>query len=242
MNHPKLLIVEDDPSSALTLEVALYELGYPKPDRVDNSTQALALIRREPPDLILMDIDIKGELTGIEVARRVQHLEIPIIFITGYDTADVYEKAKETNPYAYLIKPFNNLTLDSTLKTALKSAKLQKESKSEEEDFILKDCIFVKNGAILQKVKFREIQWILSEGNYCILHTEQKKHAVRISLARIIQRVPPNIFVRVHQRYLVQAALINSIDTQKGEILIGDETIPMGRTFKDDLLDLLNKI
>ena len=120
MNKLKILIVEDDAASLLTLESAVYDLGYSEIFTTNNSESALEIIGKESPDLLLLDIDIKGKFNGIEVAEKISHLEIPVIFITGFDDPQIHLKAKAVGPHAYLLKPFNILTLETAIDTALK--------------------------------------------------------------------------------------------------------------------------
>ncbi len=245
MNNFKILIVEDDPGNMLTLESAIHKLGYTQILTTDNSESAVEIIEKERPDLLLLDIEIKGKLSGIEVAQNVKRFEIPVIFITGMDDPKVHQEAKTIGPHAYLLKPFNILTLETAIENIFQSIKTKGEDEVEsieEEDLVIKDSFFIKNGKTLQKVKYADIRWIQSEGNYCTLFSSPKKHAIRISLSRLIKRLPPDTFVRVHKSYLVQAALITRIDTFNGEIYIGEECLPLGRTYKDDLLDQLNRI
>lgn len=253
MNDLTIFIVEDDPASLLTLETSLYKLGYTTLLTVDNSTDAIKLIRKEQPDIILMDIEIKGSLNGIEVAKQVKDLQIPLIFISGFDDGPTFNAAKETNPHAYLVKPFNKRTLEIAIDKALESAaercntpqllaeELEAPSSSESGIF-LKESFFIKHGTILQRVRFSEIIWIQSDGNYTMIHTENKKIALRISLSKIMKRLPGNIFIRVHKRYAIQAGLIDRIDTSSKELYIKEKAIPMGRTYKDDLLAFLNRM
>lgn len=244
MNKIKILIVEDDPGSMLTLESAVFDLGYSQILTTDNAESAFEIIKKESPDILLLDIQIKGSYSGIELAQKVRHLKIPVIFITGMDDEKVYQEAKSIGPHAYLIKPFNKLTLETAIDNVVESMRVDAEeiSEIEEEAPILHDSFFIKNGSILQKVKFSEIRWIQSEGNYCTIFTKARKHAIRISLSRLTQRLPENIFIRVHKSYLVQAKLITRIDTFNGELYIDEQSIPLGRTYKDDLLDQLNRI
>ena len=244
MNKFKILIVEDDPGSMLTLESAVYKLGYSEILTTDNSESALEIIHKESPDLLLLDIEIKGVYNGIEVAQKVKHLNIPVIFITGLDDSLVHQEAKATYPYAYLLKPFNILTLETAIDNVINIVEPDLEAPVPDlaKNSILKDSLFIKNGSMFQKVKYSEIQWIQSEGNYCTLFTNPKKYAIRISLSRFIERLPADIFLRIHKRYAVQAALINRIDTFSGEIFIEDQVIPMGRTYKDAILEKLNKV
>jgi len=239
MNKFKILIVEDDPGSMLTLESAIYDLGYSEILTADNSESALMLINQEKPDLLLLDIEIKGKLSGIEVAQQVKHLNIPVIFITGMNDPKTHQEAKAIGPHAYLLKPFNILTLETAIDNV---AKTESESEKTNDETLIRDSFFVKNGTMLQKVKIDEIRWIQSEGNYCTLFTKTKKYAIRISLSRLIQRLPKDTFVRVHKSYMVQTIGITRIDAFNGEIYIDDQCLPLGRTYKDALLDQLNRI
>ena len=247
MSNVKILVVEDDDTNLLTLEAALFNLGYADWLHADSSEAALEIIKSNKPDVILMDISIKGNLDGIGFAKAIKHLGVPVIFITGFDDAETHRKAKVVNPNAYLVKPFNNLTLETAIDAATRSfvetvSTTEENFESPPSDVILKDCIFIKNGTILQKVLFADILWIKSEGNYSIIYTEQKKFAIRISLSRILERLPDVMFVRVHKRYSVQIALIDRIDTFYKELYIGKNNIPIGRTYKEQLLTFLNKI
>ncbi len=251
MSNIKILVVEDDKANLLTLEAALYDLGYGDWLHADNSESALEMIKTNDPDVILMDISINGTLDGIGVAKKIKDLDVPVIFITGFDDPETHRKAKVVNPHAYLVKPFNNLTLETAIDAATRSfvETVANTGDNTEEDFevapsgtVLKDCIFIKNGTILQKVLFADILWIKSEGNYSIIYTEQKKFAIRISLSRILERLPDDMFIRVHKRYSVQIALIDRIDTFYKELYIGKNSIPIGRTYKEQLLTFLNKI
>ena len=99
---------------------------------------------------------------------------------------------------------------------------------------------FVKSGHMLHKVKFSEIQWIHSDGNYCTIHTKDRKYAVKISLTKIKQRLPLGLFAQIHRSYIVQIELISNIDLTTLEVYLEDEALPLGRTYKEDLIKQLN--
>ena len=242
MDKLKFLIVEDDPASQLTLEAALYELNYRDWLVTNNAEDALKIINSEEPDIILMDIEIGGKLSGIDIANTIKNDPVPIIYITGSEDKATFEKAKKTKPAAYLIKPFSNLTLEAAIDAAVSNHADKTLIPNEETEVILQDCIFIKNGTVFLKVKFEEILWIQSEGNYSIVHTKTKKHALRSSLIKVVEKMPSDIFIRVHKRYLVQAAKIEKIDTADKELFIGNQAIPLGRTYKEVLLKRLRKI
>ena len=102
------------------------------------------------------------------------------------------------------------------------------------------DSFFVKSGHMLQRIKILDIHWIHSDGNYCTIVTADKKYAVKISLTKIKQRLPEDYFVQIHRSYVVQTGLIRNIDLTSLEVFIEDQGIPLGRTFKEDLINSLN--
>lgn len=104
----------------------------------------------------------------------------------------------------------------------------------------LAGSFFVKNGHILHRVKFLDIHWIHSDGNYCTILTTNKKHVVKISLVRLQQRLPTGIFIQIHRSYIVQTELIRHIDLTSNEVYIGEKALPLGRTYRDELIQQLN--
>jgi len=120
MGKKKILIVEDEGIVALNLQHRLQHMGYEVAGVADSGAQSLSLMARELPDLVLMDIHIKGEMDGIEVARRIglEHAT-PVVYLTAYSEDATLERARHTRPYGYLIKPFSERELHATIQMAL---------------------------------------------------------------------------------------------------------------------------
>jgi len=116
----QILIVEDDMSIALDLEMLIDELGYELLGLVDNAEAALAIALEKLPDLILMDISIKGKYSGLEVAEKIKHLPIVILFITSHQTEEVFQRAKLTNFAGYLTKPITKVSIIGAIEMANK--------------------------------------------------------------------------------------------------------------------------
>ena len=102
------------------------------------------------------------------------------------------------------------------------------------------ESFFVKSGQMLYRVKIPEIQWVHSDGNYSTIMTTDRKYAVKISLTKLKQRLPEGVFIQIHRSYIVQKDLIQNIDLSSMEVFVGDSGLPLGRTFKEDLLKQLN--
>ena len=116
----RVLVVEDEALIALDLESRLVELGYEVVGIADNRDDAVDLCRRKNPNLVLMDISIRGDMDGIETARDlVEMRDVPVIFLTAYANDSTVERAAEVSPYGYLQKPFHDRTLTATIKVAL---------------------------------------------------------------------------------------------------------------------------
>lgn len=115
----RIMVVEDDGIIALGLQNKLESWGYTVDPLVFSGEDAVEESFQRKPDLILMDIGVKGEFDGIEVAHRIRELNIPIIYVTGLDDKVITQKAMETVPYALLKKPVNHEVLKHIIESAL---------------------------------------------------------------------------------------------------------------------------
>ena len=244
-NQIKIQLIEDDPAVSLRVESIIHTLGYQLLPPVDNSDSALAAIEQRDPDIIIMDINIKGANDGIEVAEIIKDKNIPIIFLTGYDEDHIYKRAKQLRPVAYLVKPFNRLTLQSALENGILSLADKEIEGSSPHDWDheiwLEDSFFVKRNNMLFKVRFDDIQYIQSEGNYCNI-VSSKKHAAKISLTKLLKKIPSHKIIRIHQRYAIHVDLIQAIDISNNRVFIGNEELPIGPKYRERLLNLANRL
>lgn len=243
-----ILIVEDNLSFALELQMLLEELNYNVIGRVDNSGEALDLIYSKNPDLILMDIDIKGNLTGLEIGKKIKHLNIPILFITSLSNSTHYEQAQASNMIGYLVKPVDKITLRTTLELAITRAHQSKvsnvnEEESAAENFVSKNAFFFKKKGTYHKVKITQIAYIKSDDNYCLTTTlSGETFTTRITISKMEKLLPNNQFIRTHRQYIVQTEHIDSIDFQDSTLKIQQKEIPVSRTKRKELETLIRKM
>lgn len=116
----KILIVEDEEDLALLLEELLVDLGFLVVGKCSTEKSALDLVRTKKPDLVLMDIMLGGEESGIVIAEKItKYYNIPVIYTTAYGNQTVVEKAKKSGVYGYLIKPYKQEDLYSAIEVAL---------------------------------------------------------------------------------------------------------------------------
>ena len=116
----RVLVVEDERIVALNLKQRLMRLGYEISAMAASGEKALAEIERTQPDVVLMDINIEGDIDGIETASRIpSEYHTPVIYLTAYSEQATLDRAKATKPYGYLLKPFSERELHATIQMAL---------------------------------------------------------------------------------------------------------------------------
>ena len=135
MAKQRILLVEDDAIETMDIKRTLESFGYEVPCTASRGEEAVEKARKELPDLILMDIILKGELNGIEAANEIKELEIPIIYLTAHSEEDTVQKAKVTGPYGYLIKPYDPFELRYAIELALYKNQMEKKLKESEKRY-----------------------------------------------------------------------------------------------------------
>ncbi len=112
MSKANILIVEDDSIVAEHIKVSLKKMEYGVFGIVSSGEELLKKVKTEQPDLVLMDLMLEGETNGIKAAEQVRELHnIPVIYVTAYTDENILEQAKLTEPYGYIIKPFEDKEL-----------------------------------------------------------------------------------------------------------------------------------
>lgn len=236
-----LLIVEDSISYAIELEQLASEVGFNVLGTVDNSADALDIIFSSDLDIILMDINIKGRLTGIDIAKKIEHLKIPVLYITSFGDDETYQKALKSKLIGYIVKPVDKLTLATSLKLLIRSAIFESPAtdkpkliEKEEEQYIF----FMKNN-IYNKININNLSYINSDDNYsCFTLIDNTKYLLRISLNEVEKLLSGRKFIRCHRQYIVNQMKIKSINTEMSTIHINDTNIPYSRSNKQKVLSI----
>lgn len=241
MTPLKIMIVEDEMITAESIKDMLEELGYEVVGICMRAETALDAILTEEPDFALLDVNLKGEKTGIWLANQLKELHnIPYVFLTAYGDKATVEQATESNPYGYLLKPIDKHHLYASIEVAVKKfAEINSAKTSNDfEEIILKDALFIKDEYLLIKVRFEDIYLAKANGNYIEVHTKEKKHLIKGTLASFIDVLPKNTFFQAHRSYLIN---MDCIDAIGGNYLkIGKVDVPITTPKKDELLKCFN--
>jgi two-component system, cell cycle sensor histidine kinase and response regulator CckA len=134
MNAASILVVEDESIVAANIEMRLQSLGYQVPAVVDSSHDALEAISAKRPDLVLMDIRITGQFDGITTAEMIRtRFAIPVIYLTAYTDDETLQRARHTEPYGYLLKPFDVNELRTAIELALYRHMVERQRRAADE-------------------------------------------------------------------------------------------------------------
>lgn len=232
----KILIVEDDPLIADSLEAIVEETKYTCCGKAESVTEALNLISDTTPDLLLLDINLDGANEGIELAEIVQKREkIPAIFITAYSDEKTVDRASKTKPLGYLIKPFREAEVRVALKLAF--AAIEREQSNMENLMDADGTVYVKDRNGYIRVNIPEIMFIQANDVYSHVITNNIRCMISKSLKQVEEIVKAYGFMRVHKSYVVNKKAIQQIKDQ--HIIIGEHAIPIGRVYREELMQQL---
>jgi DNA-binding LytR/AlgR family response regulator len=241
MSVLKIGIVEDELVIARTILNTLDELGYSHCGPAISYTEAIELLERDKPDLLLLDIQLSGKKDGIDVAEKLNELHpIPFIFLTANSDGETIDRAKKVRPHAYIVKPFTKEELFAAVEIAFSNFTGNRgDSKPDLIDsHPQKEYLFVRDGYVFRKIFFSELLYLESDANYVTLHLKsQKKVMVRSTLNDFIEQLDMREFIRIHRSYSVNLNLID--DVFPTEVSISGTKIPIGKSYREELFKAL---
>jgi DNA-binding LytR/AlgR family response regulator len=166
---------------------------------------------------------------------------VPVIYLTATTDDEHFERAKATNPYAFISKPFKKLDLQHAIELTMDRIKRNKNEESDEETcispFVQSDCIYVRRNEKMIKILIKDIYYFEADRNYCKIYAKNKECLLVMTLKEIDDRLPPEHFLRIHRSFIVN---LSHVDEVAGtHVVIGKKAIPMSKTLKRELLNRL---
>lgn len=243
MSKTNILIVEDESIVAKDIQNSLKKLGYEVVGVCATGEDAIKNTEELKPDLILMDIMLKSEMSGIDAATQIREkFNIPIIYLTAYADESTLNKAKVSEPYGYIIKPFKEIDLHTSIEMAM--YKHSKESVvKKERDFLYsvlenketKGILFVKSNSRLVKVKTSDIYFVEALKDYVVINTNNARYTIHSTMKDIEKKLPSNEFIRVHRSFIVRIDKIIAIEQPNLLLEEDKKLIPIGGSYKEEL-------
>lgn len=238
----KILIVEDEMIIGAKISMYLTDLGYEVTGIIPRGEEVIFHVKENAPDIILMDINLKGTLDGIQTATLLQkEVDIPIIYLTANTDEATFARAKPTRPYAYISKPFKQLDLKHALELASERILEEKsEPQNQPEKFVLNDRIFVRHNEVMVKIIIADILYLEADRNYCNVCTKSNIYLLVNTLKNMEDKLPTEQFQRIHRSFIVN---VNHVDeVAQNHITVENKILPLSKELRKELLDRLRLV
>ena len=247
MEKHKILVVEDNIITAKHIGNTLKKFGYEVTDLVDSFEGVQKSIINTPPDLVMLDINLGNQIDGVQIAETLKNeYQIPFLFLTSYNDEKTINRIIKVQPLGYIVKPFNPMDLNTVLELALfkirSRASLPNATQTStiKKDNELNDFIFIKNGRTIDRIPIEHIEFIEADGRYTYIHFQNQKKISNASLKMLNEKLGGKHFIQTHRSFIVNLTKVETISFN--HLHIGKHEIPVGKTFRNDLLELLDII
>ncbi len=237
----KCIIIDDEPLAIDVIESYLLQVGGIEiVAKCNNPLDAITLLNKNQVDLVFLDIQMPN-LTGIDLVKTVHNIP-QFIFTTAYPQYAI--DAFNLNATDYLVKPIPFHRFLKAVTKAKEKFELEHQERpnlvasTPQETAPINDFIFVKSEYENIKINVNDIKYIQGLKDYIKIHLkDSNKPVLTLSNFKVIQDKLPNYFMRVHRSFIVNINFIRAI--QKTKIVIDDIRIPIGETYKSDVLERL---
>lgn len=230
----KCIIVDDEPLAREILESYIEKVPFLKLiASCKNAFEALDKIQQEKPDIIFLDIQMP-DLDGIQFYESLVYKPL-VIFTTAY--SDYAVSGFDLDATDYLVKPFS---FDRFMKAVNKARMNQKRDTSEDAGNFRRKFMFVKDGVKVVRVPYDDVLYFEGMKDYVKIVMKDKFILTLISMQHMTDKLPNDLFVRVHRSYIVSISKIEKVE--KNRVVIDGKWIPVGNSYKNLLSDALGQI
>lgn len=224
----RILIVEDNFIIAEDIKSLLESFGYFVVAIVDKAENALAILKTETVNLILIDIVIKGELSGIDLAEIVTaNYTIPFVYLTSNSDKATIEKAIIHKPKAYIVKPFNELDIFTNIRLALSEEKETNAKKTS-------NFFMIKVSGRFVKIAIDDFLFAKADGNYLEITTPKKSYLTRMNFRELLTSAVSERFFKIHKSYVINLANVISFSTES--VILQNHSLPLGRVYREPFI------
>lgn len=232
----KILIVEDEMIVAQDMREFLSEQGFAIVGIATSAEKCFQLLEQSPTDVVLMDIRIKGNMTGIEAAIAIkENHAIPVIFITANNQDATLSEALKAHPAAIISKPFHLCDIKSAIQIALNKKEYRTPTN---DDSSLP--FFVKQGNVYKKIAHEDVIYIKAEGSYSKIVTDKGSYTLSCNLVHVQNRFLQTSLKRVHRSYIINAQKVSSFDDRF--LWLEFIKIPYSQSYISEVREIFKKV
>ncbi len=250
MKNPlRILIVQDEMVTGANISLQLSKFGYVVTGIVSRGEEALVYVRANQPDIVLLDVNLKGKIDGLQTASIMQkEHDIPVIYLTTNSDDVQSNRAKEAHPFEFISKPYRNHDLKRAIELTANRKQLNGYAQhfnrqhvgKEKSSFMVTDSIFVRNHDKMVKIVVKDIYYIEAQRNYCRIYSRDKEYMLVMTLKDLSEKLPQKNFVRVHRSYIVNIEHVDEVALS--HVAVARKAIPLSKAFRNGLLKRLHTI
>jgi DNA-binding LytR/AlgR family response regulator len=235
------LIVEDDLQIAESLSDILEILDHKVVGIAESYEEGVKLLEEGDIELALLDIQLNGEKSGIDLAERIKNdFQVPFVFTTAYADKETIQKASLHSPYGYIVKPYGMKDINAGIEIAIQNHKNFSTTGDDQGAVFNAESLFVKSNSRIVRINTEDILFIEAKGDYAVFKTVDKGYIVSTTFKNVEEKLDVNKFVKVHRSYIVNVDKV--VDIEENNLLINEQVIPISRSQKANLLKKLNMI
>ena len=241
MHNINVLIIEDTPAESDLLVDVLERNNYNVAGVAATYNDALGMLYSCNADIVIIDVFLNGNPEGIAFAETINIVpgaSRPFVFLTSSNDRSIFERAKLTQPFGFLMKPFNELEVLYAIEMAVEKFYGQNHVflDDNQNTVVSKEYLFIKKNNSLKKVLLNDILFIEVEERYCNIVTLHEKFLVMLSLKKVIELLDKDKFVRTHRNYLVNMDKIEEIIPSDNLVILQENhKITLSDGYKDFL-------
>lgn len=232
MEKLHILLLEDQSLVAVDIIDMIERMGHEVVSHVDNGPDAIQSAQTKRPDLAVLDIKVKGSMNGIEVGRRVrEELHIPVIYLTSM--GEVYELARDTNPYAFLNKPVSAPQLRQSIELAVQAFQAESPVSGP-----IDHAIYIRHNDRRVRVALKDILMLKADGGYCYIFSGEDKMIIAKPMGKVLDELQRfqggDRLMQVHRSCCVHLDHVSHI--QGNMLRVGSAMVDIGETYRERVL------
>jgi DNA-binding LytR/AlgR family response regulator len=249
MEKIKAVIIEDEFPIAEDIRTQLEIAGYMVTALFNSGEEALACLVNDPPDVLLVDIKLSGQMDGIGLVEKFAAAHTrPVIYITANSDSSTYDRARKTKPNAFLVKPFSTANLLASVDLALLNfsnnntpASVERTpilNPGPEDQFLVNQSLFIRTHGKYRKVKCEDLLFIEADGSYVHIQTRSERYTLSQNLATFQKKTPLPTLLRIHRSYIINLPAVDSFE--ESFVFIGTHKIPLSDNYKADFMSRIH--
>ena len=246
-NLIKILVVVDEIVIAAKISMQLANLGYEVTGILKSGEEAIMHVKENKPDIVLIDIQLKGKIDAIDTAKLLQQqARVSIVYLTAIADDETFNRAKATKPAAFILKPFKQADVSRAIELAIHRMKeneagmVKEHGILNEQPVILSDRIFIRCRDKMLKIMLGDILYIEADRNYSRIVTTNKEYLLSVTLKTIEEKLLHDVFVRIHRSYIVNLSHVDEVSEH--HVLIHEKAVPLSSALKDHLMDRIQTL